>query len=109
MMGLCGGAGGVARAEDDRRAPRQWVSVKARLRPDGYKRRSVLIYSISLTGFCVRSIDHLPAHTPCWLTIPEVGRFAVRSIWWEPGRGGGFAFQELLERGILEQIVACSN
>lgn len=96
----------VLAAPEDRSAPRQRISLAARLRPTGYKRRQVFIRNISRTGFSVSSIDQLPARTPCWLTIPDVGRFEARSIWWEPGRGGGFAFEQLLDARVLGEILA---
>ncbi|WP_371741618.1 PilZ domain-containing protein [Novosphingobium sp. 9U] len=99
----------AAAAQEDRSAPRTRINVPARLRPTGYKRRNVFLRNISLSGFSVASIDRLPAHTRCRLTIPEVGRFDARSIWWEQGRGGGFAFEQLLDSRILATIIARSS
>lgn len=96
-------------AAEDRSAPRIRISLPARLRPAGYKRRNVIIRNISLTGFSVSSIDRLPAHTHCWITIPEVGRLRARSIWWEPGRGGGFALEQLLGPSVLDEIATRSS
>jgi hypothetical protein len=99
----------AAATQEDRSAPRTRIKLAARLRPSGYKRRNVLLRDISLSGFSVASIDRLPAHTHCRLTIPEIGRFDARSIWWERGRGGGFAFEQLLDLSILETIIARSS
>ena len=100
-----GGDRYAAAAQEDRSAPRTRVSLAATLDLAGEDPRPVTLHDISLTGFSVTATDRLAKNTRCWLTIPDVGRFEALSVWWEPGRGAGFALEQLLDSTVLDEVV----
>ena len=83
----------AAKAQEERRAMRRPVSIRAQLRPPGSDRLMVDVTDLSETGFQIKTVYRLQVGATVWLAIPSLSaleaiglvrvcaRAAVRRRW----------------------------
>lgn len=91
-------------ALEDRSAPRITLKIPAALRPSGATGFTVVVTSLSLSGFACEAASGIPVGGRCWLALPGLSPLQAEVIW-NNGTMVGCAFSNLLNRAILDAIL----
>lgn len=92
-------------AQEDRCAPRQPLSIPARLRLSCSSGFAVEVTDMSLAGFACDALLAVEPGTRCWLTLPELGALEAEVVR-HSKHGVGCAFKDLLNLAVLNHYVA---
>jgi hypothetical protein len=92
-------------ALEDRSAVRIKLRIPASLRPSGYPGFSVVVNSLSLSGFSAEALTGMKAGTRVWLSLPGLSPLQAEIIW-NDGTVVGAAFHNLLNQAVLDNIMA---
>jgi hypothetical protein len=92
-------------ALEDRSAPRIILRIPAILRPSGFNGFSVIVKSLSLSGFSAEALTGMKAGTRIWLTIPGLTPLQAEIVW-NDGTMVGCALHNLLNQAVLDSINA---
>ena len=87
-------------AEEDRCAPRQPLSIPARLRFSCSSGFAVEVTDMSLAGFACDALLAVEPGTRCWLTLPGLGALEAEVVR-HSNQGVGCAFKDLLNLAVL--------
>jgi hypothetical protein len=92
-------------ALEDRSAARIKLRIPASLRPSGFTGFSVVVNSLSLSGFSAEALTGMKAGTRIWLTLPGLAPLQAEIVW-NDGTMVGAAFHNLLNQAVLDNINA---
>lgn len=92
-------------SDEDRCALRAKLDISARLRPAGSKRFDTIIYDLSISGFCARSVVRLHLGAVVWLTMEGLESLQAEVRWSEANRIG-CSFRNLLSPIVFDAIRA---
>ena len=92
-------------SQEDRCAPRQRLSIPARMRFSCSSAFQVEVTDMSLAGFACDALMASPPGTLCWLTLPGLGALEAEVVR-HSNDGMGCAFKNLLNLAVLNHYVA---
>lgn len=87
-----------------RRAPREPVSLDARMSRDGLGRTLCKVTDISIHGARLQTYSALKRGSSIWLTLPKVGH-VVAEVMWADDFTAGCQFRTPLDTELFEQLV----
>lgn len=92
-------------AAEDRCAPRQRLSIQARMRFSCSSSFPVEVTDMSLAGFACDALLATAPGTLCWLTLPGLGALEAEVVQ-HSKHGMGCAFKNLLNLAVFNHYVA---
>ncbi len=92
-------------AQENRCAPRTKLAIPAQLEVGEGRAFKTVVHDLSLAGFSASSIARLHAEQGCWLTLPGLQAIPARIVWWDRSIAGA-AFENMIEPGMLEDLIA---
>ena len=98
----------TAKAQEERRATRKPVSIRAQLRPPGSDRLMVDVTDLSETGFQIKTVYRLQVGSTVWLAIPSLSALEA-IVAWERDRHYGCRFFRPLYPAVFDHIVALAG
>ncbi|MEP7350181.1 MAG: PilZ domain-containing protein [Sphingorhabdus sp.] len=92
-------------AQEDRSAPRVRLQIPGSMRPSGSRGFSVIVTNLSLSGVACEALTGMSAGTRVWLTLPGLAALQAKIVW-NDGTMVGCEFDTLLNRAVLDNILA---
>jgi hypothetical protein len=90
---------------EDRCAPRLRTDIPALIRVAGGQKMPVAVRDIAIAGFSCEIVMGSRPGTICWLTLPGLAAQEAEIVW-NSGHMVGCAFRTLLNRAVLDSVMA---
>lgn len=92
-------------ALEDRCAPRLRTDIPALIRVAGGQKTPAVVRDIAIAGFSCEIVMGSRPGTLCWLTLPGLAAQEAEIVW-NSGHMIGCAFRNLLNRAVLDSVLA---
>lgn len=92
-------------AIEDRCAPRVRTDIPALIRVAGGQKTPTVVRDIAIAGFSCEIVMGSRPGTLCWLTLPGLAAQEAEIVW-NSGHMIGCAFRNLLNRAVLDSVLA---
>lgn len=90
---------------EDRCAPRIRTDIPALIRISGGQKIPVAVRDLAIAGFSCEVVMGSRPGTLCWLTLPGLAAQEAEIVW-NSGHMVGCAFRNLLNRAVLDSVLA---
>jgi hypothetical protein len=90
---------------EDRCAPRVRTDIPALIRVAGGQKIHVAVRDLAIAGFSCEVVMGSRPGTLCWLTLPGLAAQEAEIVW-NSGHMVGCAFRNLLNRAVLDSVLA---
>ncbi len=90
---------------EDRCAPRTRTAIPAHLRVAGGQKMPAIVRDIAIAGFSCEMVMGSRPGTICWLTLPGLAAQEAEIVW-NSGHMVGCSFRHLLNRAVLDSVLA---